>query len=597
MVYSRAHAQQGCRTLPNITLDSDKLHYGFIEQLTFDEISEYGDFDYYQQQYQIYKNAGYIRTSAQILKILLNFLKLERKEEKLINLLNSEIFNLDSVPDNVKKSLAFIYQDKQKPRIIFYSVAWTKGGLETVLKTVFAHINNDYEIILISNFGKGKKGFPLPKNVRHLQIKNVKDESLTRRLFLSSVVFETDVFIGNSNIYLEVLKVYKLLKSVNIKTIAVNHGNYFLPYSTKFLYKTSMDRLSYLDDANIVTWLTTFNTQVYNLTNNNGYVLPNPNSYPITDCIPSKKGKTILCVGRFYDSIKRIDRALKVFKLVLEEHNDAQLVLVGPYNENQVFSAEGNKTLKEILKNLNIPEANIKWVGEVSDVTPYYKSADLLLVTSESEGFCMVINEAAAFGVPCVYFKIAGLEDIITNNVNGIEIEQDDIKTMACKITELFANREILNEMGINAQKLVERFETQKIINKWRFLIELCLNNSNEQISEILAAEISTTNNLLSNSFAKNLVSEYEKNINKIIMDYNESIAFIEQKLSNIQTSDYEIAIKEEMQLAGSKNNIHRKKIAKNKIWRFFYRVALRPCLKLVYGVDKVHTKFDVRFT
>ena len=51
----------------------------------------------------------------------------------------------------------------------------------------------------------------------------------------------------------------------------------------------------------------------------------------------------------------------------------------------------------------------------------YYKRASILLLTSEFEGFPLVLAESMSFGViPVVYGSFSAIYDIIENNKDGI---------------------------------------------------------------------------------------------------------------------------------------------------------------------------------
>jgi glycosyltransferase involved in cell wall biosynthesis len=64
-----------------------------------------------------------------------------------------------------------------------------------------------------------------------------------------------------------------------------------------------------------------------------------------------------------------------------------------------VGSGQLTEYLKKQVHILGLDE-QVEFVGAVSDVAPYYAHADLLLVTSEYEGYGMALIEALAAGVP-----------------------------------------------------------------------------------------------------------------------------------------------------------------------------------------------------
>ena len=253
---------------------------------------------------------------------------------------------------------------------------------------------------------------------------------------------------------------YLLSKESKFKTIASNHEYYFYPYHNLNLYNIIKRREEAFKLVDCVVYLTNFSAAVSDIYNNNGHLIPNPNTFEVQkNNIKEKNEKIILCVGRFNDPVKRIDRILKSFKEVLTTISDTKLVLVGKCNVNLPFSLDSNKTIRDLQKELNLPEEKVTFVGEVVDMTRYYKEASVLLLASESEGFPMIINEAACFGVPTVSNYIPGLEDIIVEGVNGFLTPQGDVKSMSKRLFDILSDDSLRIKLGNKSKNLAKRFE------------------------------------------------------------------------------------------------------------------------------------------
>ena len=107
--------------------------------------------------------------------------------------------------------------------------------------------------------------------------------------------------------------------------------------------------------------------------------------------IPHPRFKiALLWVGRF-EKEKNPMRALDALKRARREGFDVGLTFVG--------SGALEKILKERTHAFGLDEY-VEFVGSVLNVPPYYAQADLLLVTSEYEGYGMALVEALAAGVP-----------------------------------------------------------------------------------------------------------------------------------------------------------------------------------------------------
>jgi len=79
------------------------------------------------------------------------------------------------------------------------------------------------------------------------------------------------------------------------------------------------------------------------------------------------------------------------------------------------FTFAGISPNKDVAKNM-------EYLGNVKDPRPYYKKAHVLLLSSEREGFPMVVMEAMAYGVIPVVTDVGGLSTHIRNGYNGFLI-------------------------------------------------------------------------------------------------------------------------------------------------------------------------------
>jgi len=521
LIFSRQHDDQGGRSNPvEATSESDQLHSDLIKQISDDEIDNYCErsLQFLTEIYKTYKINGYLKTSFRLLKHLVRLAVLQKKGGSLRDILNEDIF---SFPNSSKTESIlnnqigkYFLQKKSKPRLLIYSNVWTRGGIEIVMSILLNYLVDHYDLILVSTDKIYEGCFSLDPKINHIKISENNGENIAYRLAAISTLLDVDLFIGNPNIIDAFLDVYKLLSELKIKNIACNHGYYFLPYHYKWLHPIIQKRMTAFKHVNAVTWPTSFSANIYRQINGNCAYMPNPNTYDESEKKVSAKGdeKIVLCVGRFYDSVKRLDRALLVFKEVLKKCPEARLVLVGDYDLEMNVPCESNLTFSEFLNNLNIPTQNISFEGEQRHMKGYYEKASLLMLTSDSEGFGIVLIEAGAFGLPCVIFEIPGLEDIIIDGKNGFIVEQNNIHEMAEKINELLEDDDLRFTMGEEARNLVRRFDKNIVCQRWKHLIELVLSGNNqEEINRILSADFSISIDDFPN-FMKRVIVEYEKN-------------------------------------------------------------------------------------
>ena len=529
LIISRQHEDQDSRKKPDLaTEESDALKSRLISELTDNELHLFfeGSISAVISEYWIYKNAGYLKTSIKLLAYICRQGGAADTLNSLTSVLNQSLFNFSDEKDVLFYWNSSIYPlldkfsttEKRKKRLLIYSNVWTRGGIQRVLATILNAIYEKYEIILVYTDLLEPDGFDLNDNIIQVLIKDNND-SISYRLTALSYILNVDLFIGNPNFVEGLLDVYRLLHELQIKSIACNHGDYFLPFIFSWLYPVISKRQHAYQYADAVTWLTTFTANIYAQSMKNAAYMPNPNTFDKRAEKTLTTDKIILCVGRFSDSLKRVDRMLKVFSLVLKEQPDAKLVLVGDYDFSMHIPEDSPETIQQLLDGYNFPAESIRFVGEQSNIELYYKKASLLLLTSESEGFCLVLNEAGVFGLPSALFRIPGLEDLITDGENGFIVEQDDFNSMASKIIKLLANPKLCHEMGKKAQIMAERFNKKLICQRWENLIDivLCVQNIEALNSELSSKYITSPTNTM--EFLKQAVKEFEANIQHVISD------------------------------------------------------------------------------
>lgn len=110
--------------------------------------------------------------------------------------------------------------------------------------------------------------------------------------------------------------------------------------------------------------------------------------------------------------------------------------------------------------NLNdINEAGVCFLGEIvkeNDLYELYKSLDLIVITSEREGFPMVFTEAMFFGVIPITTNVGGIAEHITHLQNGILIESHDegkvIQNMVYYVSMLNQNKDLCLKLAENSR-------------------------------------------------------------------------------------------------------------------------------------------------
>ena len=183
-----------------------------------------------------------------------------------------------------------------------------------------------------------------------------------------------------------------------------------------------------------------------------------PNALREVNLYPQiNRKKIILAVGRLNDHLKGFDRLIDAFALI--KNQEWTLVFVGG-------DVEGAKLRKQA-SDLGIAK-RINFLGKVKDIDRIYANAGIFVIPSRSEGFPNALAEAMAAGLPCIAFDfISGPRDIIEEGINGIIVENGNIKGLAKAIDSLIENEDLRFSLGLNAGNLRHRLRSDKISRKF----------------------------------------------------------------------------------------------------------------------------------
>ena len=186
-------------------------------------------------------------------------------------------------------------------------------------------------------------------------------------------------------------------------------------------------------------------------------VMPNPNSF-VPDQSTSGKAKKVIAVGR-YTRPKRFDRLLSIWHQVAARFPDWSLEIWG--------EGEEREKLEKQIEQLGLKEtAFLK--GYTSDIQKQLSNASVFALTSDFEGFGLVIIESMSHGVVPVSFACpTGPKDIITDGEDGFLVPVDNPDLFAGKLALLMDNEDIRIRMAHKAVQRADDFTPERIARRW----------------------------------------------------------------------------------------------------------------------------------
>ena len=178
------------------------------------------------------------------------------------------------------------------------------------------------------------------------------------------------------------------------------------------------------------------------------------------------KEKEIIYIGRLDFVQKRVHRIIETWNYIEEQFPDWHLTIVG--------DGEDRANLENYTLVLGLKHVTFEGFKPPID---YYKRSSILLLTSDFEGFPLVLAESMSFGViPMVYHTFAAVDDIIEDGKDGIIIpySPDGFKAeeTSHKLSMLMKNNNQRNKMAIAAIKKSHNFSIDKIYQEWMIKLE-----------------------------------------------------------------------------------------------------------------------------
>lgn len=168
--------------------------------------------------------------------------------------------------------------------------------------------------------------------------------------------------------------------------------------------------------------------------------------------------KVILNIGRFTDDKKQL-RLLKIW-------NEIDSSIRSGWTLKIIGHGELQNNLENFIKDNKLSES-VYLLKPRKDIEFYYKNAAIFALSSRSEGFGMVLLEAAGFGLPLISFNCpAGPRDIISH-CNGFLIDVNDDNSYKEKLIKMMTDHEELMLLSDGSNKVAYDWSNEKINNIW----------------------------------------------------------------------------------------------------------------------------------
>lgn len=176
----------------------------------------------------------------------------------------------------------------------------------------------------------------------------------------------------------------------------------------------------------------------------------------------SKKQKEIIYMGRIDYNQKRVYRVVDTWAKLESVFPDWKLTIVG--------DGTARKDIEKQVKEYGLQRVSFEGFQQPK---PYYERASILMLTSEYEGFPLVLAECMSFGVvPAVYGSYSAVYDIVNDGVNGIVFpynkEGFSAEDAARRMERIMADETVYKNMAEKAIETSKRYSINEIYKSWK---------------------------------------------------------------------------------------------------------------------------------
>lgn len=232
-----------------------------------------------------------------------------------------------------------------------------------------------------------------------------------------------------------VRRLASIVTAVNLRMVYDNSDAYvvlsesFVELFRKFIHKTSLEKVC---------------------------VIPNP--LTITSQSSVEKENIVLYVGRLEETQKRVSRVVEMWRRLCGTNNEWKLVIAGDGPDRRMY------------ENVASGMPRIEFTGFV-DPAQWYAKAKILVLTSDFEGFGLVLVEAmAAKCVPVALGSYPAVYDIIKDSCGKVVPTPFNADGFASEVASLMADERTRTALAENAYQWSRSFTVGKVVDRYEAL-------------------------------------------------------------------------------------------------------------------------------
>ena len=351
--------------------------------------------------------------------------------------------NLQKVESNNTKIIS-----EEKTNVAFIYPALTANGISRFMIVTGEYLlkTGKYNIYFFTK-PKTKDEISYNQTIKRFDIYN----NLT---LIKKVCKEEKIdFLIVNNLFAQ--KLIKWYKSLGVKVIGIYHGVFMSPMY--YNVTTSYHSLKITETLDAFIQISADDYYFYkNLGFTRNIFIPKLYTFEPSET-PSSKLTTnsILMIGRLSNNISGLIYAIKAMQIIIKAIPDAKLYLIS--------SDLSKKKLNDQLKQYKLKK-NVIHVPFTNNIQKFFLNSSVLIYPSVTSAFPMIVNEAKAYGLPCVTFDITYS---LPFQRGVIKVKHYDYKGLAKEVIKLLKDYSYRIKMGKEAKLSLNIFTNEGIVNLW----------------------------------------------------------------------------------------------------------------------------------
>lgn len=208
--------------------------------------------------------------------------------------------------------------------------------------------------------------------------------------------------------------------------------------------------------ARAVVSLTEKDLENYRSVNSRALLIYNPADVEPKGA-PALDARTVLAVGRLTHQ-KGFDLLLEAWASFVARFPGWTLAIVG--------EGEQSDMLKSRISQYGL-SGSVQLMPFSDDIASVYKSASIFVLSSRFEGFCLVMIEAMACGIPCVAFDCPTGPGEVLRDGGGILVSAERTDLMAESLGRLAEDVALRRRLSREAVEVSRRFSVARYLEAW----------------------------------------------------------------------------------------------------------------------------------